>query len=71
MITCKWLGWCELGQSDGAGAGQDGGKGLNTQITEVGARRGTERAKKVKSASLFGATPWPGGAGLIPGGPGS
>ena len=43
MITRKWFGWRELGRSGGVEVEQDGGKGLNAENAEIGARKGTER----------------------------
>ena len=63
MITCKWLGWCELGQSGGADVGQDGGKGLNTQIIEVGARRA--QREPGRSRALHSSARCPGHVTLV------
>ena len=62
MITCKWLGWRELGHFGGVDAGQDGEKGLNTEIKGVEARRSTDRGK---SRALHSSARRPGHVALV------
>jgi len=43
MITCKWFGWWELGQSGGVDVGQAKEKGRSAEFIEVGARRTAQK----------------------------